>query len=112
MPRISHSVSLLGIVRQAVNTRCLVGTYGVTFDEALTSPGDFIVGDSIELLDQSGVIPVLVKSHDQCKYRIIFDEVDIGAESLDLKIAKSITLMSELGIIVYARILHILLRLN
>ena len=89
-----------------IPSRCLVGTYGVTFDEALTGPGDFIVGDSIKLLDQSGVIPVLVKSHDQCKYRIIFDEVDIGAGSLDLKIAKSITLMSEFGIIVYARILH------
>lgn len=49
---------------------------------------------------------MLVKSHDQCKHRIIFDEVDIGAGSLDLKIAKSITLMSEFGIIVYARILH------
>ena len=87
-------------------SRCLTATYGVGVGDALLSPGDFIVGDSIALSDWAGAIEVLVECHGARRHRILFNEIDIGTRSLELELAKSITLMSEFGIGLQGRIMH------
>ncbi len=87
-------------------SRSLKATSGVAFGESLLSPGDFLVGDSIKLIDRAGISPVLVESHVEHRHRVFFDQGDIGAENLELKLAKSITLMSEFGSILHANIVH------
>lgn len=87
-------------------SRCLSATYGVAVGNALVSPEDFIVGDSIALSDRAWAIEVLVECHGARRQRILFDEIDIGTRSLELDLAKSITLMSEFGIDLQGRIMH------
>lgn len=84
----------------------LMVTHGIAMGEIVLSAEDLFPGDAVKLRNCSANLPIRFDDRGSQGVTILFADADIGNQTKKTIVAASVTLMSEFGKILSARILH------
>ncbi len=68
---------------------------------------DLLIGDTFRLRKEGSHISVLVDAHGAEHMGLVFDHVEVGTSAAKSRWTKSVTLMTNFGLLIQARVLTI-----